>query len=575
MARNQDRQFSESDSLRALDLGGRDENTAPRELPRGDEPEQPAPARREGREKRPAPPPEADPATIADPAQTSDPAPKEAEAAVPEEAEALQEEKPSVPEEAESAPAQDDAQREQNARQAWNQEARRVDGEHPGLARDAWAAEDAAAGRGKKQPPQGAEKPEKRGRKKKKKKKKTDERQSFIKTLVIVCVCAFLFLSVALMVVSNFVSSPLLALPRKAVTAIITPVQRVFAQVTGSVVDYLRMLKIRGNLEYEYEQLSLKLDEYANQSAQLEELRRINESLYDQLDEQQRNRDLNPLAATVIGTDSGNYFSTLTLDVGSDNGVEAYMAVVAQGGLVGVTYNVEKNKCQVRCIIDSDCTVAALIQSTRDQGSVKGTLGINGEPMCRMYYLPDNALSRPGDMVVTSGVGLEFPKGIPIGEVRESTRGMEDNKSYVVLEPIVNFQHLEYVTVYRYKPAYAEAAQSRSSGFSATLEPLSTPRPVPTFQAEGVSDFMAFTTQTPAPGTEPTDTPAPEAAPTDTPAPNDEPTPIPTDRPENLTYRAPEDPDATQEPTPRPTFTPSPSPTPTMDPGKMTVEDEE
>ena len=244
MARNQDRQFSVSDSLRALDLGGRDENTAPRELPRGDEPEQPAPARREGREKRPAPPPEADPATIADPAQTSDPAPKEAEAAVPEEAEALQEEKPSVPEEAESAPAQDDAQRERNARQAWNQEARRVDGEHPGLARDAWAAEDAAAGRGKKQPTQGAEKPEKRGRKKKKKKKKTDERQSFIKTLVIVFVCAFLFLSVALMVVSNFVSSPLLALPRKAVTAIITPVQRVFAQVTGSVVDYLRMLKI-------------------------------------------------------------------------------------------------------------------------------------------------------------------------------------------------------------------------------------------------------------------------------------------------------------------------------------------
>lgn len=566
MARNQDRQFSESDSLRALDLGGRDENTAPRELPRGDEPEQAAPIRREGREKRSPQSPEAE-------------APEAGETEAPEKAEAPRKEKPSAPTDAESAPAPDAqeaaAKREQSARQAWNQEARRVDGEHPDLARDAWAAEDAAAGRGKKQPAQPAEVPGKRSRKKKKKKKKADERQSFIKTLVIICVCTFLFLSVALMVVSNFVSSPLLALPRKAVTAIITPVQRIFAQVTGSVVDYLRMLKIRGNLEYEYEQLTLKLDEYANQSAQLEELRRINESLYDQLDEQERNRDLNPLAATVIGTDSGNYFSTLTLDVGSDNGVEAYMAVVAQGGLVGVTYNVEKNKCQVRCIIDSDCTVAALIQSTRDQGSVKGTLGINGEPMCRMYYLPDNALSRPGDVVVTSGVGLEFPKGIPIGEVRESTRGMEDNKSYVVLEPIVDFQHLEYVTVYRYKPSYAEAAQSRSSGFSATLEPLSTPRPVPTFQAEGVSDFMAFTTQTPAPGAQPTDTPAPAGEPTPSAAPADEPTPIPTDRPESLTYRAPEDPDVTQSPTPRPTFTPTPSPTPTMDPSKMTVEDEE
>ena len=137
------------------------------------------------------------------------------------------------------------------------------------------------------------------------------------------------------------------------------------------------------------------------------------------------------------------------------------MAVTISGALVGYTENVTETKSQVRTIIDSEASIAALIQSSRDQGTVRGTLGVDGTPMCRMYYLPDTSLPRPGDTVVTSGVGLEFPKGIPIGYIRESTRGMEENKSYVVLEPVVDFQHLEYVTVYRYKPAYAEEAQAR------------------------------------------------------------------------------------------------------------------
>ena len=340
--------------------------------------------------------------------------------------------------------------------------------------------------------------PRKNNKKKKKKKGQNDEdRRSFLKSMMIIMVCAVLFLGVALMVVSNFVSHPLLTIPKKTVTSIITPVQSFFSGLTGHVVDYLRTLKIRGNLEYEYEQLTILLDDYANQIAENEELRRINEELYALLDEQQRNREMLPVAASVIGTDSSNYFSTLTLDVGSNSGVGEYMAVVAQGGLVGVTYAVEADKCQVRCIISSDCTVAALVQSSRDQGSVKGTLGVNGEAMCRMYYLPDNSLPRPGDMVVTSGVGLEFPKGIPIGYIRESTRGMEENKSYVVLEPVVDFQHLEYVTVYRYKPAYTESAQIRESGGILTLEPMSTVRPVPTWQTGSVSDFIFAPTSTP------------------------------------------------------------------------------
>ena len=568
MARNQDRQFGESDSLKELGM----------QLPESEE-RTPAWAVRMAEE------------TPAEDKILQDASVSKAEA----------EEKPLRQGVSASlfGAASEDGEREEKVKQAtadksradeeWNREATRVESTQPQRRRfhtspEAETEENQA---GKKQAASAKRRPnQKKNSRKKKKKQQEDDRRGFIRSMMVIVVCAVLFIMVALMVLSNFISHPLLALPRKMVTSIITPIQSAFTGVTDSVVGYLRTLKIRGNLEYEYEQLTILLDDYANQIAQNEELRRINEELYDLLDEQKRNRSMNPVAATVIGTDSGNYFSTLTLDVGTSSGVEEYMAVVAQGGLVGVTYAVEEDKCQVRCIIDSDCTVAALIQSSRDQGSVKGALGINGEPMCRMYYLPDTSLPRPGDVVVTSGVGLEFPKGIPIGYIRESTRGMEENKSYVVLEPVVDFQHLEYVTVYRYKPAYAEAAQVREQAGILELEPLSTPRIVPEWQLGSVSDFIFSATESPAPSVPPgvqqgyqpgamnQPTPAPTATPATQPGAMTSATLPPSDtQAPNLEYIPVTG--GTPTPTPMPTPTPTPTPVPTSDPDGMTVEDEE
>lgn len=471
-----------------------------------------------------------------------------------------------VPDESSESSPQED--RTIRADRAWTREATRVDARDPDLARRTWQQQDNSRGTSRTYHP-----PRKQGegiKKKKRKQAKSDQR-SFIKSLVVIGVCVFLFLFTALLVISNFVDHPLLILPKKWATSIITPVQKAFSGITEEVAAYMRKLKVRGDIEYEYEQAMILLDDYADDVALMEEYRRTIDSLYDLLYEQERNYEMNPLAATVIGTDAGNYFSTLTLDVGSKNGVEPYMAVVSGGGLVGVTYEVEDYKCQVRCIISTDCTVSALVQSTRDQGSVKGTMGVNGEPMCRLYYLPENAIARPGDVVVTSGVGLEFPKGIPIGTVRESTRGMEENKSYVVVEPLVDFQHLEYVTVYRYKPAYAEEAQARVSGVTATLEPLSTPRAIPTFSVGNVSDFIFNPDEFPGgavTATTPTPTPALTPAPTFTPDPNA--TPLP----ENLTYQQALPEGVTPTPAPTPTPTPAPTPVPTQDPAGMTVEDD-
>lgn len=365
----------------------------------------------------------------------------------------------------------------------------------------------------------------------------------------------------------------ILGAPENAVSNIFTPVQSFFSGITESVAGYFRSMKLRSNIEAEYNALRAENEQLVYKAMLADELQQTLSQYEDLSDEIAANANMRPIVATVIGRSDANYFSTMTINKGTDDGVEDYMAVTISGALVGYTENTQAHKATVRTVIDSDASIAAIIQSSRDQGTVRGTLGIDGNPMCRMYYLPDDNLPRPGDLVVTSGVGLSFPKGIPIGVVRESTRGMDANKQYIVLEPRVDFQHLEYVIVLRYKPD-AVAVEGRENGrTSIELVPLESARPSPEVPQIAASlfdsptpDVNAPVEETPSPTPEPTPGPSPTPAPTETVSPGPQESPI-----EYQVVNLHSDPTPTPTPTPGPTATPYFTP----DPANMTFEEDD
>ena len=363
---------------------------------------------------------------------------------------------------------------------------------------------------------------------------------------------------------------PILGEPETIVSEAVSPVQAFFSSITETVAGLFRSYKLRSNIEAEYNALRAENEQLVYKAMLADELQQTLSQYEDLSDEIAANANMKPIVSTVIGKSDSNYFSTFTINKGSSDGVEDYMAVTISGALVGYTESVQPSTATVRTIIDSEASIAALISSSRDQGTVRGTLGIDGTAMCRMYYLPDDNLPRPGDTVVTSGVGMSFPKGIPIGTVRESTRGMDSNKQYIVLEPIVDFQHLEYVIVLRYKPA-AEAIQGRENGrTSVDLVPLERARPSP--QVPQIASSLFESQTTPDPNATPTPTPEP----TETPEPTPEPTPIPTPTPEihNLEYQVIS---IGGDPTATPTPSPVPTPTPyfTPDPDAMIFEEDD
>ena len=361
-----------------------------------------------------------------------------------------------------------------------------------------------------------------------------------------------------------------LRMPESLVARVVAPAQGAFASASGFLSSLFQSLKTRSALEQEYNRLAAENEELTRRAMLADEYQialRQYENMYDEVS---ANLNMDPLVCRVTGKDEGNYFSTFTINKGSRDGLANYMAVTISGALIGYTENVRETSATVRTIIDSEASIAALIQSSRDQGIISGTLGIDGQPLCRMYYLSDDNLPRPGDLVVTSGVSMSFPKGIPIGAVRESTRNMDQNKKYIVVEPQADFRHIEYVIVLRYKPQ-AEAVTGRESAASRIeFVELPTIRPMPTLR---IGSLSIFGTPTPDPNA-PTAAPAATTVPvTPRPTATPSPTPVVTPTPDVpiYEYRV-----VVTGPTPTPSPSPSPSPTPfiTLRPEDMTYEDD-
>ena len=278
-------------------------------------------------------------------------------------------------------------------------------------------------------------------------------------------------------------SSGAFASPEGFLKNLITPVQSVVSGITHAFSDYLYRVKLRSNIEYEYNQLKAQNDELVLRSLLYEELEEENAQLRAMLGEYEERASMNPLLARVVASESGNYFSTFTINKGKSDGVDTQMAVITAEGLIGYVYEVFDTTSKVITIIDDQASLAALIESSRDQGAVKGTLGSTGEALCRMYYLSADSVPRPGDRVITSGVGVSFPKGLLIGYVRESTRAIEDNKHYIVVEPAADFEHIENVLVLRY---YAEVEEMPENydNTEIIIAPIATARPQAVIEEE-------------------------------------------------------------------------------------------
>jgi rod shape-determining protein MreC len=153
-------------------------------------------------------------------------------------------------------------------------------------------------------------------------------------------------------------------------------------------------------------------DELRARLAELEEARQENERLR-QLVEFAEERKLTKLGARVIGRPTSSWEGVITIDRGSVDGVEPGMPVLAAQGLLGQVFEVSAHAAKVRLITDQRSGVAGMVQSTRVAGVVKGS--IDGE--ITLDFVSAEVTPTAGDVIITSGLGGVYPKGLVIGDV--------------------------------------------------------------------------------------------------------------------------------------------------------------
>jgi rod shape-determining protein MreC len=160
-------------------------------------------------------------------------------------------------------------------------------------------------------------------------------------------------------------------------------------------------------------------------------------------------------ARVIAGAPSPGSF-TITIDRGSDDGVQSEMAVIAAGGVVGRVINrVQPHAAQVQLLIDRSAAAGVYFEGNGAGGIV---LGGRTEPPLQVEYVSDAADVTVGDRVRTSGQDGVYPRGFLVGTVDRAAR--HGGKWTIAVRPAVDFSHIDIVLVVLVKPAHFGTGRS-------------------------------------------------------------------------------------------------------------------
>jgi rod shape-determining protein MreC len=226
-----------------------------------------------------------------------------------------------------------------------------------------------------------------------------------------------------------------------AVAVVTTPIQSVLARVNRAAVGVWSTYRDWKNVRAENRRLrdesrrlrvdALRVTETVDENQRLRRLLALKEAM-----------PLTTLSGEVIAREWGGWVRSLTVNRGRADRVRRLTAVIAPDGLIGRVVDVRPGASIVQVLTDPTSTVGAHAVRTRTQGIVEG------EPRGTLrfkYMARDGSGIAVGDLIVTSGAGGLFPRGLPVGRVR----AIDDRGSalfhYAQLTPAVDFARIDEV----------------------------------------------------------------------------------------------------------------------------------
>lgn len=249
---------------------------------------------------------------------------------------------------------------------------------------------------------------------------------------------------IALVILTN-VNRDNLSYAEGFATSIIMPIQNAFTMFKHKITGNTEFFTNLDTLKKENEELKNKNEELETQVRELEILKAENSKLQEYANLTEKYQEYETIPAYVIDRDVSNYSSNIIINVGSKQGIEEKMTVIADKGLVGYVVSVTENTANVQVIVDSASSVSSMISTSEESIICKGS--VENDKTLNATYISTSAELLVGDSVVTSGIGGIYPKGITIGTIKQIINTQNITDRYAIVETAVDFSKLYTVLV--------------------------------------------------------------------------------------------------------------------------------
>jgi len=214
-------------------------------------------------------------------------------------------------------------------------------------------------------------------------------------------------------------------------------------KIGNSIYSVGRPLFIIGKINRENIALSRENNKLIAENAKLNELERENAILKNMLDIPIL-KNKNILRADIVGFNPFASNDLLVINKGEIDGVKNNLPVISEEGiLLGRVESVADNYSKILLIFSSRSSVAALSQQTRSSGIIKGNFGTS----LILDMVPQLDSINENDLLITSGIGGIFPKGIPIGKVGEIDSSANEVFKKASVKALVDLHKLENAVV--------------------------------------------------------------------------------------------------------------------------------
>lgn len=254
-------------------------------------------------------------------------------------------------------------------------------------------------------------------------KKSSKDPRVLLVVMLALCVC------ISFVYIHEGQTGPLHAV-KNALCSVTSPLTHASAQLESvrayaseSLNDTLATSSKLSELQEENESLRAQLaeaEEYRQEAERLESLLDISEKY-----------SVEGVTACVIGKTSEAYDQAVTVDAGSSEGVAVGQSVMGPNGVIGQIISTTDHTATVRLLSDPQSGVAVLLQATREEGVCVGSL----EGLLYLENISEDANVQVGDVVVTSGLGGSYTRGLIVGRVVRIDQRQGESTRRIVVSP--------------------------------------------------------------------------------------------------------------------------------------------